>query len=84
MVADGYLEVAYFNSITVVGSNGYVSTQEVTYLGSIVIEKYAFNRLTLVVLSLNPVVYFEYRNVYVMPHNNTRYEVLWVRNATYN
>jgi len=30
MVADGYLEVAYFNSITVVGSNGNVSPQEVS------------------------------------------------------
>jgi len=84
IVAEGYLGVAYSNSITVVGSNDYISPQEVTYLGPIVIEKYAFNRLTLVVLSLNPVVYFEYRNVYVVPRNNTRYEILRVRNATYS
>ena len=78
------IAVIYFNSITVIGSNDYINPQEVTYWGPIVIEKYTFNRLTLVVLSLNPVVYFEYRNVYVVPHNDTRYEILRVRNATYS
>jgi len=76
--------VACSNSITVVGSSNYISPQEVTYLGPIVIENYTFNRLTLTVLTLNPVVYFEYRNVYVVPHNNTRYEMLRVRDVAYS
>jgi hypothetical protein len=72
------------NSTTVVGSSDYTSPQEVIYWGPIVIEKYVFNGLTLAVLSLNPVVYFEYRNIYVVPQNNTRYEILRVRSATYS
>jgi hypothetical protein len=75
------------NSTTVVGSSDYTSPQEVIYWGPIVIEKYVFNGLTLAVLSLNPVVYFEYRNVYVVPFNDTRYvryEILRVRSATYS
>jgi hypothetical protein len=76
--------VACSNIITAVGSSNYISPQEVTYLGPIVIENYTFNRLTLTVLTLNPVVYFEYRNVYVVPHNNTRYGMLRVRDVAYS
>jgi hypothetical protein len=78
------IAVIYFNSITVIGSNDYINPQEVTYWGPIVIEKYTFNRLTLVVLNLSPIVYFEYRNVYVVPFNDTRYEILRVRSVAYS
>ncbi|MFZ8782705.1 MAG: hypothetical protein ACO2OR_01800 [Desulfurococcaceae archaeon] len=82
-----FIVVGGSNSTTVVGSSDYTSPQEVIYWGPIVIEKYVFNGLTLAVLSLNPVVYFEYRNVYVVPFNDTRYvryEILRVRGATYS
>jgi hypothetical protein len=78
------IAIIYFNSITVIGSNDYINPQEVTYWGPIVIEKYTFNRLTLVVLNLSPIVYFEYRNVYVVPFNDTRYEILRVRSVAYS
>jgi len=66
------------------GVENYISPQEATYLGPIVFENYNFNRSTLTVLTLNPVVYFEYRNIYVVPYNNTRYEMLRVRDVAFS